>query len=185
MQADRSVPPLGEAGRPEFLIASAAFVAAALLAFTLTTQSSAAPAAHEIPPAFGPCVNPKPADFAEATSFRGTDRIVGTYYFYWYDGPSRSHLIDGDGTDALTTHPPTLEGLSWKSVAWHRRQLEDMMAAGIDVVLPVFWGAPSEQSTKAHLPSRSSSPGGCRGWRARCRGASRPTAWSRGAVRWG
>jgi hypothetical protein len=26
-----------------------------------------------------------------------------------------------------------------------------MMAAGIDVVLPVFWGAPSEQDAKAHL----------------------------------
>ena len=107
--------------------------------------------AREFPPAFGPYVNLKPSDFAEAKSFRDTDRIVGTYYFYWYDASSKSHIIDGDGTDALTTHPPTLEGLSWKSVAWHRRQLEDMIAAGIDVVLPVFWGAPSEQSTTAHL----------------------------------
>ncbi len=113
--------------------------------------SCAAQAQREIPPAFGPHVNLKPADFAGAKSFRNTDRIVGTYYFYWYDAPTKSHVIDGDGSDALTTHPPTLEGLSWKSVAWHRRQLEDMMAAGIDVVLPVFWGAPSEQSSKAHL----------------------------------
>lgn len=117
----------------------------------LFAMSWAAQAQREIPPAFGPHVNLKPADFVEAKSFRATDRIVGTYYFYWYDAPSKSHIIDGDGTDALTTHPPTLEGLSWRSVAWHRRQLEDMMAAGIDVVLPVFWGAPSEQSTKAHL----------------------------------
>ena len=37
-------------------------------------------AAHEIPPAFGPHVNLKPADFAEAKSFRGRDRILGTCY---------------------------------------------------------------------------------------------------------
>ena len=108
-------------------------------------------AEHAIPPAFGSYVNLKPGDFAETRSFRTTDRIVGTYYFYWYDAPSKAHVVDGDGTDALTTHPPALEGLSYKSAAWHRKQLEDMIAAGIDVVLPVFWGAPSEQSTKAHL----------------------------------
>ena len=112
---------------------------------------SAAPAPSEIRPAFGPHINLKAADFAEAKSFPSTARIVGTYYFYWYDVTSKSHIIDGDGTDALTTHPPTLEGFTYKSVAWHRKQLEDMIAAGIDVMLPVFWGAPSEQSTKAHL----------------------------------
>ena len=126
------------------------FCAVTTLLFLLA-MSWAAQAQREIPPAFGPHVNLKPADFAGAKSFRATDRIVGTYYFYWYDTSSKIHIIDGDGTDALTTHPPTLEGLSWKSVTWHRRQLEDMMAAGIDLVLPVFWGAPSEQSTKAQL----------------------------------
>ena len=122
-----------------------------LLALLVSGPIVAAPAVREIPPAFGPYINPKPADFAGAETFRSTDRIVGTYYFYWYDAPTKVHIIDSDGSDALTTHPPTLEGLSWKSVGWHRRQLEDMIAAGIDVVLPVFWGAPSEQSTKAHL----------------------------------
>ena len=104
-----------------------------------------------IPPAFGPYINLKPDDFAEAKSFRSNDRIVGTYYFYWYDAPTRTHILNGDGSDALTTHPPMLEGLSWKSAAWHRQQLEDMVAAGIDVVLPVFWGAPSEQNPGAGL----------------------------------
>lgn len=126
-------------------------LSSALLLALAASSALAASGLREIPPAFGPYINPKPADFAEAKSFRSADRIVGTYYFYWYDAPSKSHVLDGDGTDALTTHPPTLEGFSYKSVAWHRKQLEDMMAAGIDVLLPVFWGAPSEQSTKAHL----------------------------------
>jgi len=151
MQADRSALGRSSASRSEFWKASAVFVFAVSLLFALAKPSNGAPAGRGIPPAFGPYVNLKLADFAEAKSFRSSDRLVGTYYFYWYDAPSKSHIIDGDGTDALTTHPPTLEGMSWKSVAWHRRQLEDMMAAGIDVILPVFWGAPSEQGAKAHL----------------------------------
>ena len=111
----------------------------------------AAAAERPIPPAMGPHVGLKPGDFAEAKSFRASDRIVGTYYFYWYDAATKEHIIDGDGTDALTTHPLTLEDFSYRSVAWHKRQLRDMIAAGIDVVLPVFWGAPSEQNPKAHL----------------------------------
>ncbi|MCI0748020.1 MAG: DUF5010 domain-containing protein [Verrucomicrobia subdivision 3 bacterium] len=108
-------------------------------------------AERPIPPAFGPHVGLKPNDFADARSFQASDRIVGTYYFYWYDAATKEHIIDGDGTDALTTHPPTLEDFSYRSVTWHKRQLRDMIAAGIDVVLPVFWGAPSEHAPKAHL----------------------------------
>jgi hypothetical protein len=99
---------------------------------------------HEIPPAFGPYLHPAPADFAGAKTFKSGDRMVGTYYFYWYDNASKAHVINPGGSDALTDHPPTLEGFSWKSVDWHRKQLADMEAAGIDVALMVFWGAPSE-----------------------------------------
>ena len=102
-------------------------------------------APREIPPAFGPHLHPAPADFDGAKTFKTGDRIVGTYYFYWYDDATKTHIINpGDGSDALTDHPPTLDGFSWKSVAWHKKQLADMEAAGIDVALMVFWGAPSE-----------------------------------------
>jgi len=104
-----------------------------------------------IPPAYGAYVHPEPSAFNKAVSFKTGDRLVGTYYFYWYDSATGGHVIDGDGSDALTTHPPTLEDFSYKSVKWHRRQLEDMMEAGIDFLLPVFWGAPSEQASKAGL----------------------------------
>ena len=108
-------------------------------------------AEREIPPAFGPHVNLTPADFSASRSFTAKDRIVGTYYFYWYDSYTKEHIIDGDGTDALTTHPPTLEDFSYKSVRWHRKQLEDMEAASIDVALMVFWGSPAEHATNTHL----------------------------------
>ncbi|HKM51777.1 MAG TPA: DUF5010 domain-containing protein [Isosphaeraceae bacterium] len=108
-------------------------------------------AAHEIPPAIGPHVNFKPAALAQARSFRGDEKIVMTHDYYWYDVAAKSHLINADGSDALTTHPATLEDFSYKSVAWHKKQLSDMIAAGIGVVLPIYWGAPSERSTNAPL----------------------------------
>ncbi len=105
-----------------------------------------------IPPAFGPNINLTEKDFAASQTFKSSDRIVGTYYFYWYDAPSKLHVINVENnTDALTDHPPTLDDFSYRSVTWHKKQLEDMMVAGIDLALPVFWGAPSEHSPKAAL----------------------------------
>ncbi|MGZ8901750.1 MAG: DUF5010 domain-containing protein, partial [Limisphaerales bacterium] len=117
----------------------------------IAVELIAAPELREIPPAFGPHIQLRPSDFAAAKSFTASERIVGTYYFYWYDAPSNTHILNADRSDALTTHPPSLQGVSYKSVAWHRQQLEDMIAAGVDVVLPVFWGAPSEQDPKSQL----------------------------------
>src|SRR5690606_16439423 len=94
----------------------------------------------------GPNIDLKPGDFAGARRFGPGDKVVMTHYFYWYDAASNAHILDGDGSDALTTHPPTLEGFSYKSVAWHKQQLKDMVAAGIDVVLPVFWGTPADHT---------------------------------------
>lgn len=98
-----------------------------------------------INPPIGPYTNPKPDDFADAASFSSTDRVVFTPYFYWYDVYSSAHIVDADGSDALTDHPPTLDDFSYKSPNWHKSQLLDMIDAGIDVVLPVYWGEPSQR----------------------------------------
>lgn len=127
------------------------FSACALLTLLCAGANLRGAEEHAIPPAFGPYVNPSPQDFASSQSFTAKDRIVGTYYFYWYDSETKSHVIDDDGTDALTTHPPTLENFSYKSVAWHRKQLLDMEAAGIDLALMVFWGSPAEHETSTVL----------------------------------
>jgi hypothetical protein len=108
-------------------------------------SSHAADSNIVINPPIGPYVNPQPADFSEAVSYTSSDRIVLTPYFYWYDVFSDAHITDSDGTDALTDHPPTLTGFSYLSKAWHREQLLDMTAAGIDVLLPVYWGEPSQR----------------------------------------
>ena len=68
--------------------------------------------------------------------------LVGTHFFYWYDIESKAHFVNYDGTDALTDHPTLSEGYSYKSSAWWKRELLDVMAAGIDFILPVYWGCP-------------------------------------------
>jgi hypothetical protein len=84
----------------------------------------------------------KTRDHCDAPSFKAGQPIVGATYFYWYDAASQAHIVDSDGSDALTTHPADLAGISFKSVAWHRSQLTDMIDAGLDFLMPVFWGIP-------------------------------------------
>ena len=99
------------------------------------------PADFALPPPPGKCVATGPETVTGPT-FRSKSPLVATSYFYWYDAESKAHVLNGDGTDALTDHPPTLAGFSYKSIDWHAQQLTDMMAAGIDVLLPVYWGTP-------------------------------------------
>lgn len=73
-------------------------------------------------------------------TFTSDDKLVATYYFYWYDVFSNAHIIDHDGTDALQDHPAIMEGFSWRNVDWHKQEILDMMDAGIDIILPVYWG---------------------------------------------
>jgi hypothetical protein len=108
-------------------------------------------AAPPILPAFVPHTNLNPADFAGAKTFTPRDRLVATYYFYWYDSYTKAHLLNGDGTDALTDHPASLTDFSFNSVRWPKKEMGDMAAVGIDIAMPVFWGAPSEQPTNATM----------------------------------
>jgi hypothetical protein len=133
------------------------FVAAAGL--FLAAQGLAAPAAdlpgdYQLPPPPGKFLKSPAATGKRAADVPAGTPLLATSYFYWYDAPSKMHVIDADGTDALTDHPPTLEGFSYKNAAWHEKQLRDMIAAGIDVLLPVYWGAPdgSESWSDEGLP---------------------------------
>ena len=84
------------------------------------------------------------ADHKQVDSFKRDQPIVGTTYFYWYDIDTGSHIIDGDGTDALTTHPADMETISYMRPGWHKQQFVDMMDAGIDFLMPVYWGVPGK-----------------------------------------
>ena len=75
-------------------------------------------------------------------SYQADQPLVGTHFFYWYDIKSKAHFVNHDGSDALTDHPVHSEGYSYKSAAWWKRELLDVMAAEIDFILPVYWGCP-------------------------------------------
>jgi hypothetical protein len=72
----------------------------------------------------------------------GPDKpVVATYYFYWYDYPTKSHILNPNKTDALKDHPVRLDGtFSYSNDYWQLSQFQDMAAAGIDIALPVYWG---------------------------------------------
>src|SRR6476619_4906970 len=83
--------------RQEITVLRSLSLSAFLLATLIGASVAAGPQdSRAIPPAIGPHVNLKPADFASARSFRGDDRIVMTYYFYWYDVASNAHIVNGD-----------------------------------------------------------------------------------------
>lgn len=72
-----------------------------------------------------------------------------TTFFYWYDVyynrnllSSPDDLAQSDDKLALTVKPPTLEDFSYLSFAWNRKEIGDMQHAGIDVVMPVYYGTP-------------------------------------------
>ncbi|HEV2123543.1 MAG TPA: DUF5010 domain-containing protein [Chloroflexota bacterium] len=47
------------------------------------------------------------------------------------------HLQEEAG---LRYHLPPVPAPTWRSTAWHKKELTDMAYAGINVVLPVYWG---------------------------------------------
>ena len=100
---------------------------------------SAAADEVEIPPL------PDASAIASAPSFGPDERVVATHYFYWYRWPSEHFFDDAQRTDDLLRHHfVDHRNVSYESVAWHRRQMEDMLAAGIDIALCVYWGAPNQ-----------------------------------------
>jgi hypothetical protein len=78
------------------------------------------------------------------TAFGRTQPIVGTYYFYWYDVNTGEHFVNSDRSDALTDHPVDANDYSYRSANWHQRELDDMLVAGLDFLLPVYWGYPGD-----------------------------------------
>ena len=113
------------------------------------------PSPGEILPPIGPHIGLEPGDFSESQSYSSKDKVVTTSYFYWYDVYTGAHVNNPDGSDALTDHPATLTGFSHRSRSWHKSQLRHMKDAGIDVLLPVYWGAPSERVTGKPLKQQS------------------------------
>ncbi|HLH72970.1 MAG TPA: hypothetical protein VKX96_06775, partial [Chloroflexota bacterium] len=77
---------------------------------------------------------------SEIVSFSSKQPLITTYYFYWHDltDPTRQQRIKISWTES----PPDPAHYSFLNVRTHLQQFSDMQAAGIDFVLPVYWGEP-------------------------------------------
>ena len=76
-------------------------------------------------------------------SIIANDAVVATHYFYWYRWPAEHFPQPNDPLGQGHFHQfPNPRKVSYLSVDWHEQQFRDMSAAGIDVALPVYWGAP-------------------------------------------
>jgi hypothetical protein len=95
----------------------------------------------------GPYMLPNWTDFS-LKSFSSQDYIATTYYFYWHDltNPDRQSRFQG------RFHvPPDPAHYSFLLPETHQREFSDMLAAGLDFVLPVYWGEPGH-------PGRTTGP---------------------------
>jgi hypothetical protein len=68
------------------------------------------------------------------------ERLVCAFYRAAWDGETGEGLSRIGGGDALLDHPESFKDFTYKSVAWHRQNLEEMGQAGIDVALCEFAG---------------------------------------------
>ena len=86
----------------------------------------------------GPYIQPNWTDFTLHT-FSSKDYVATTYYSYWHD------LTDPDRLGRFQGRfhaPPDPAHYSFLLPETHRREFNDMLAAGLDFVLPVYWGEP-------------------------------------------
>src|SRR5262245_22719938 len=67
-----------------------------------------------------------------------SERIVAAFYRAAWDAESGEGLTRSAGGDALQDHPESFKDFSYRKVSWHRRNLEEMGQAGLDVALCEF-----------------------------------------------
>src|SRR5262249_8731132 len=81
------------------------------------------------------------ADFS-LDSFGASQPLVTTYFFYWFDTAFLSQQARGFSVYA---YQPTDEStMSFFDPGWYHKQFTDMLAAGVDFVLPDYWGEPGQ-----------------------------------------
>ncbi len=68
---------------------------------------------------------------------------VATHYFYWYRWPTEHFNQPGaPGREGHAHHFVDPERVSYLDPDWHEAEFRTMRSCGIDVALPVYWGAP-------------------------------------------
>jgi hypothetical protein len=86
----------------------------------------------------GPYIQPSWSDFT-LRSFSSASYLATTYYFYWHDLTDPARAARQQGRFHV---PPDPAQYSFLLPQTHQREFNDMLAAGLDFVLPVYWGEP-------------------------------------------
>ena len=95
----------------------------------------------------GPYRAPAWSDF-QLESFASTQPIVGTYFFYWFDADYLRNRGPGLSFDPFPFHPVDADSESFHDPGWYTKQFGDMLDAGIDFVLPDYWGEPGQYNRR-------------------------------------
>jgi len=95
----------------------------------------------------GPYRLPDYQDFS-LESFAAGQRVVGTYFFYWFLADSYRQRVRERGSDPYIYHPTDIETMSFLDPDWYEKQFLDMQAAGVDFVLPDYWGEPGQYARR-------------------------------------
>ncbi|MBV9354677.1 MAG: DUF5010 domain-containing protein [Chloroflexi bacterium] len=91
---------------------------------------------------------PAPGVGVPLNSFDHSQRLATTYYFYWHDLTDPTRLARFSGRFHT---PPDPAHYSFLLPETHQREFGDMLDAGLDFVLPVYWGEPGH-------PGRTTGP---------------------------
>ena len=86
----------------------------------------------------GPYIQPVWTDFT-LRSFSAADYVATTYYFYWHNLTDPDRLARQQGRFHV---PPDPAHYTFLLPETHQREFNDMLAAGLNFVLPVYWGEP-------------------------------------------
>ncbi len=108
-------------GPGRWLLGAGALVCFLAVLVALDTIVSSRNAGRPSPPP--PLVTPDPT----------IPPTVLAYFYYWYDLPNGPH-------SSALTHRPAEPDASYRDRDWFRKQFLDMLAAGIDIALAVYWG---------------------------------------------
>ncbi|HEY1295103.1 MAG TPA: DUF5010 domain-containing protein [Chloroflexota bacterium] len=125
-------------------------LAAAVMA-ALACLTSATPTAAQQAPDYLSWANPGPYLSSNGTdftldSFGANQPLVTTYFFYWFDATFLSQQSRGFGV--YPYHPTDQDTMSFYDPNWYHKQFTDMLAAGVDFVLPDYWGEPGQYNRR-------------------------------------
>src|SRR5262249_19610056 len=63
-------------------------------------------------------------------SFGARQKLVGTYFFYWFMADAYRQRVRERGIDFYIYHPTDIETMSFLDPAWYEKQFLDMQSAG-------------------------------------------------------